>query len=566
MHLRKQKRPNGRVYLSIVQSYRTPEGKTRSKTIRSLGYLDDLSKQYEDPIAHFQAEIDQENRQRKDSLEPIGVSFAPRAKIPLGCARQIEAGSIVCSEVLHRRLGLSRFFGQDDISRACPPQTCAVLELLVWSRLAHPQVFDGAWKSRAMFPAGAIPDQEDLYRCIKHLGGLDRAIVTWVDGALPPSRRIDRELASYCLVSNYYVEATRYQETSRAHDWEKDPSPLIQAAVLVSKSGIPFDFEIFDGALDDQLSSLPAARTLCERHSDIPIVVVANKGIGPNSPDLTQWPRRSRGYLFSQSLRKSARETREWVLDRTSYHSQEAENLVIKERVVNRKIDASSRTQAKQSDAVALKEVAFWQRGSYERSRFERYRIVGKNEAVYAHGFASGGPGSPLHAIHGWGDARSGDLSNRLWQVYWNRIASDEALDGYHMLVSSELDSSGRELVDIYHNLHLMHSFFRLPPGEWSTCPAFIDRKSYIQAHFLICYVAAIVSQLLYAETGKRFPNESVLETLANLTGREIEANSFFFDYRTALSDALCSRSGIDLSHPLITQARIQEMAKSVRT
>jgi hypothetical protein len=47
-----QKR-TGRTYLSIAQGYRTPDKKSRSKTIRSLGYLDELEKEYEDPIAHF---------------------------------------------------------------------------------------------------------------------------------------------------------------------------------------------------------------------------------------------------------------------------------------------------------------------------------------------------------------------------------------------------------------------------------------------------------------------------------------------------------------------------------
>jgi hypothetical protein len=38
----------------MVQSYRDKEkGYSRIKTIESFGYLDELKKQYEDPIAHF---------------------------------------------------------------------------------------------------------------------------------------------------------------------------------------------------------------------------------------------------------------------------------------------------------------------------------------------------------------------------------------------------------------------------------------------------------------------------------------------------------------------------------
>ena len=48
-------RTGGRKYLSIVHGYRDENGKVRKKTIRSLGYLDELENEYEDPIAHFKA-------------------------------------------------------------------------------------------------------------------------------------------------------------------------------------------------------------------------------------------------------------------------------------------------------------------------------------------------------------------------------------------------------------------------------------------------------------------------------------------------------------------------------
>ena len=44
----------GRKYLSIVRGYWDPETKkVRHKSVMSLGYLDELEKQYADPIAHF---------------------------------------------------------------------------------------------------------------------------------------------------------------------------------------------------------------------------------------------------------------------------------------------------------------------------------------------------------------------------------------------------------------------------------------------------------------------------------------------------------------------------------
>lgn len=50
----KEKRKNG-TNLCIVQSYRDPITKvSKTKRIMNVGYLEDLQKQYDDPIAHFQ--------------------------------------------------------------------------------------------------------------------------------------------------------------------------------------------------------------------------------------------------------------------------------------------------------------------------------------------------------------------------------------------------------------------------------------------------------------------------------------------------------------------------------
>ncbi|HHW70384.1 MAG TPA: hypothetical protein GX392_03565, partial [Clostridiales bacterium] len=45
MFLKKDKRPNGRIYLSIVEGYRDPKTKKpKQRKVKSLGFLDELEK------------------------------------------------------------------------------------------------------------------------------------------------------------------------------------------------------------------------------------------------------------------------------------------------------------------------------------------------------------------------------------------------------------------------------------------------------------------------------------------------------------------------------------------
>lgn len=52
---------SGKIFLSFVQGYRDESGKSRQKTIKNIGWLNELKKQYSDPISHFR-EVAKQNK------------------------------------------------------------------------------------------------------------------------------------------------------------------------------------------------------------------------------------------------------------------------------------------------------------------------------------------------------------------------------------------------------------------------------------------------------------------------------------------------------------------------
>ena len=71
MYLRKSKKPNGRTYLTIVQGYRDEDGKNRARTVKSLGYVDALEAELDDPVAHFGEEC---RRMTAEAARPVYCS------------------------------------------------------------------------------------------------------------------------------------------------------------------------------------------------------------------------------------------------------------------------------------------------------------------------------------------------------------------------------------------------------------------------------------------------------------------------------------------------------------
>ena len=72
-HVSKKKllKKTGRTHLAIVQGYRDIDGKNKHKTVQRVGYLDELQKEYEDPIAHFSAIAETMDKERKATRQSL---------------------------------------------------------------------------------------------------------------------------------------------------------------------------------------------------------------------------------------------------------------------------------------------------------------------------------------------------------------------------------------------------------------------------------------------------------------------------------------------------------------
>ena len=79
MYLRKIKRPQG-IYLAIQESYYDSTSKqSRTRTVQSLGYLDALKKEYDDPVAYFTNKAAEMTRGKKEAGR-IPLPLMPQKK------------------------------------------------------------------------------------------------------------------------------------------------------------------------------------------------------------------------------------------------------------------------------------------------------------------------------------------------------------------------------------------------------------------------------------------------------------------------------------------------------
>ncbi len=95
-------------------------------------------------------------------------------------------------------------------------------------------------------------------------------------------------------------------------------------------------------------------------------------------------------------------------------------------------------------------------------------------------------------------DKKGNDTDGRV-KVTMNEELIKKSLElaGYNMLVTSEISMGAREVYTAYHNLWRIEESFRIIKSQLDARPVYLQKENTIVGHFLICYLAVLLTRLL---------------------------------------------------------------------
>lgn len=138
MYLKKTPNTHGRIRLSIVDNYYDKVKKcSRQKTIESIGFLDELQKIYDDPIAHFQKRVDQLNEEKRAKQAPINFTFYDSDRLCVGDSLRKNFGYAALSKVYHE-LEIDKFLIHRQRYTKEKYDANTIMKMLVYSRILAP--------------------------------------------------------------------------------------------------------------------------------------------------------------------------------------------------------------------------------------------------------------------------------------------------------------------------------------------------------------------------------------------------------------------------------------------
>ena len=545
MFLKKITQKSGRTKLCVYESYR--EGaRTRQRTVRALGYADELAAEHDDPVAWAESVVEEMNAEREAERQSAQVEIHPMQLVDKRAANRRNAGCAAALAV-YSGLGIEAVLRNRSRGRAFSFDLSAVMRLLVVERILEPGSKRAAWERRSRHFFRCDLSLDDVYRGMDELAAARDSVVAAMNRAIASSGGRDAS-SVYYDVTNYYFECDPDGPDGlreRGVSKERRPLPIVQMGMLQDADGVPISYRLFRGNTTDGQTMVPVLADMKAEQGIGRVVAVADKGLN-NSDNIAALVGRGDGFVLSQSLRgtRSDAGMKAWATSGDGWTTA-GEDFRTRSmqgwKTLHLRAEDTADGRAR-DERVPVKWIALWS-GKYDRrAKAERARVIERARDLVAH------PGRyTRHTHHGAAsyvrnvafDDDGSVATNRELSIDEGAIAEAERYDGYYLICTSEVGWDDGRVLDTYRELWRIEESFRVTKSELEARPVFVWTTPRIEAHFLTCYVGLVILRLLQRATGIH----------ASRIREEIAAMScsdwWLFDHRTDESDAMLEAVGV---------------------
>lgn len=597
---------HGKIYLSFVQGYRDEYGKTKQKTIKKLGYLEDLKKEYEDPIAYFKQIAKQ---QSNDEIKEYTIKNLNTKIIDDDISRK-NLGYIILKKV-YNELGISSFLSTKQKKLKIEYDLNSIFELLVYSRILFPNSKLATYNNKDYFFENFNFSEQNIYRSLNYFSNYKDELLTSLWNNTKEKYNRDTSI-TYYDTTNYYFEISYNDEDElndkgeiikkgqrkRGPSKEHRKTPIIQMGLLMDKNSIPMYYDLFPGNESEKLQMRPTLQKTKNKFGINKTIIVADRGqntsdnivfiAGKNDDVHTNHD----GYVYGQSILSADKEFKTWALKQDDFlydkiydengnlvtykypKKDENDNIIgyedkpaifkHKSRLYAKKVQIKKDNKRNVTYQIYQKQMIYYSQKYADRQKHQREIAIEKakdlinNPGKYTQATSYGCTKyiNNINFNDETGEVKEGlELSLKL-----DKIKEEEKYDGYYSIVTSEKNLSDKEIRDIYKGLWKIEESFKITKSELETRPVYVWTQESIEAHFLSCFVSLLVIRLLEQKLNRKYSNEYVIESLRKYDSTKIEHDIYLQSFRNDVIKDFEQIFNIDLSRKYLTLSEIKKI------
>lgn len=600
MYLYKQKRKDGDTYLAIKEKYYVAGKGTRERTIESIGLLNELKKQIDDPIAHYtQYAAELTKKANTERSQMISIDMEEKLEVGTNDTRNVGYGII---KSLYKELELDKFWNWKTRGKRVKFSTDQIFRLLTFSRVLNPGSKKYSLENKNFFfePFDGF-SLDDIYHALDIIAENQNELQKWI---FDHSKKIcERDMStSYFDCTNYYFDIS-HPDVDELNDEgnpvDKDgnpvpakyrkrgpeknhrPDPIVEMGLLMDKNGIPIAYDLFPGNESEKVHMRPIINRVKDEFDDCRVIFVADRGL--NTSDNIYWMNGDNkgdtndrdGYVYGQSVRGADAEFKKWVLD-GGYTSEKIIDDIKgeitfkhKSRIHPKELHVNltrhnSKKPVKKKVVIDQKQMVYYSEKYAKKQRADRDAMIARAKDLINHPKKYdriSAKGSTAYIINIAFDKTTGEIiEGRELSLDIEKIHEEEKYDGYYSIVTSELDMSDEEMRRIYRGLAKIEDSFKVTKTCFESRPIYVRTNDHIDAHFATCFLALVLIRLLENKLDNSYPVKQILDSIKKYNCTHLDANRWQFTYYDNIIKECGKVFEMDLDKKYRTQLDIRRL------
>lgn len=552
-------------YLQIYESYYDPERKGGAhRSYKPIGYVHELvDSGIDDPISHFQVEVDELNRIHNEKKEE-------------------EKTKTISDESPEKFLGYFPLKNINDSLRTKQyidiMQTATdyrfnvydMMSSLVYSRAVHPcsksKTYDEVLPK--LFEATDF-SLEQIYTGLGYLGMEYEKVIEIYNHQINLKYKFDTS-HTYFDCTNFYFEIDREDDFRRkGPSKENRHEPLVGLGLLLDANQIPIGMKLYPGnesekpVMRDVIDGLKSRNNITGR-----TIQVADKGLNCGN-NIMHALKEKDGYIFSKSVKTLSEKEKVWVLLPNDYREIKSSNgdvlYKIKECIDDFEYEIDDeKTGKKRKVTFTEKRVVTFNPALAKKQIYEINKLVEKARDLKTSQAKRSEYGECAKFVNFVSADKKGKETDGKVKVTMNDQAIENArkLAGYNLLVTSELKMSDQEIYKAYHNLWRIEESFRIMKSELDARPVYLQKEETITGHFLICYLAVLLTRLLqFKVLENKYCSEEIFAFIRDFRIAKISDRKYMNLARNSVFiKDLTKKTGLPLTSYFLSKGQIKKM------
>ena len=491
----KKQRQGKQIYLAIYESFYSSDTKgTKHKCYKSLGSVNKLKETgINDPIAHFQKEVDELNKTSVSKKEVL-ISDDPILK-NLG---YFPIKSLINKLDVKKTLDLFKLVNNFDYD------LYTLITTLIYARCVKP-----CSKYKTYFEV--IPSlfesvnysYDQLLDGLSFIGNDYEKFVELFFKAYKDKYGSDTS-KTYFDCTNFYFEIDKEDDFRRkGPSKENRKDPLVGLGLLLDANQIPIWMKLYPGNKSEKPVLREVINDLKDRDAKIGRTIhVADKGL--NCAENIAFSKTNKdGYIFSKSVKQLPDVEKTWVLNNNDWKTvkdKDGQVLYKYKSCVDDFPYSFIRDDKKISVKLKEKRLLTYNPSLAKKKLYEIDRMIEKAKSlVLSKAKKSEFGESSKFVDFVVANKKTGEIKDDAicLSINEDKIKKEKELAGYNLIVTSEINIPDKELYATYHNLWRIEESFKVMKSDLDARPVYVQKEETIKGHFLICFLTVMLERIL---------------------------------------------------------------------